>query len=439
MTKIIKSPCCPPDQHRTTPDPHPQKFNFAVLLKKWKDPPARLLGTVIMGLLVFSESLISAFWILAFSGLGEGYAFMAIVPYSYLVISYVSLLLFFRLKRFDYFIFTQLTMLLVLPFFMQWVVGGFEASGGVAIWGILSPVGALMILGVRQSTPWFVLFFLLTVVSYALDGLFASHALPIPRFTRDMFFFANIAGAASILYFVMRFFESQKSRAMSDLDEKHRQLLQEQEKSEHLLLNILPKSVAERLKNNEELIADSHAAVTILFADLVNFTRLSIEMPPATLLALLNQVFSRFDALVEKYGLEKIKTIGDAYMVVGGAPLPRPDHAKAVALLALDMQQALAEISVANGIPLKMRIGINSGPVIAGVIGHSKFSYDLWGDTVNMASRMEQSGVAGGIQISASTYALLKDKFTTEARGIIAIKGDGNVEAYLLSQETPPT
>lgn len=402
-------------------------------LRKWKDPPAQLLGSVILGLLVLSVSLISAFWILAFSELGEGYAFMALFPYSYLIISYASLLLFYRIKSVEYFTFTQLTMLLVMPFFMQWVIGGFAASSSVAIWGILSPVGALMILGTRQSTPWFLLFFMLTMVSWGMDGIFAGYALPIPKHTKEVFFLINVGGTATILYLVMRFFESQKERLMREVDDKNRLLEQEQQKSERLLLNILPRSIANRLKNNESRIADSHDSVTIMFADLVDFTHISSGMAPAALVDLLNQVFSRFDALTEKYGLEKIKTIGDAYMVVGGAPVARDDHAEAMARLALEMQHVLAEVSASSGRALNMRIGINTGPVIAGVIGSSKFSYDLWGDTVNMASRMEQYGLPNAIQISASTYHLLKGKFLVRSRGIIAIKGKGDIETFILT------
>lgn len=397
-----------------------------------QDPPEDRLGKVVLGLMVGAESLVSAFWIFAFSELGDGYAVMAIFPYAYLVISYASLLLFYRFKRFEYFTFTQLAMLLIMPFFMQWIIGGFAASSGIAIWGILAPVGALMILGTRQSAPWFLLFFGLMVFSWLMNDTFISYALPIPTRTKMLFFLANIGGVATILYLVMSYFETQKERVLRELDRKNSALEHEKQRSDRLLLNILPKSVADRLKQNESRIADRFESVTIMFADLVDFTRISAGMKPDDLVDLLGRVFSRFDALTEKYGVEKIKTIGDAYMVVCGAPEVRPDHAEAIANLAIEMQQALVELSLASGKTLMMRIGINSGPVIAGIIGSTKFSYDLWGDTVNMASRMEHYGLSNVIQVTESTYELISDKFRFEKREPIMVKGKGTVQPYFL-------
>jgi guanylate cyclase len=358
---------------------------------------------------------------------------MAFFPYAYIVISYASLLLFYHFQRFEYFTFTQLVMLLVMPFFMQWIIGGFVASSGVSIWGVLAPVGALMILGTSKSTGWFMLFLGLMAFSWLTNDLFAGYALPIPKHTQMLFFFANVSGVATILYLMMRYFETQKERVLFELDNKNGALLLEQYRSDRLLLNILPKSVADRLKqNNEARIADRYESVTIMFADLVDFTRISAGMSPEALVDLLGSVFSRFDELTEKHGVEKIKTIGDAYMVVCGAPEARADHAEAVANLAIDMKQALAEVAGSSGYELMMRIGINSGPVVAGVIGSSKFSYDLWGDTVNMASRMEHYGQSNVIQVSESTYELLRDKFVFEKRNLIEVKGKGNVQSYFL-------
>jgi len=206
----------------------------------------------------------------------------------------------------------------------------------------------------------------------------------------------------------------------------------QQECTEDLLLNILPAPIAERLKFWESTIADSFAAVTVLFADLVNFTEFSAQIPPAKLVALLNKIFSKFDQLADKHGLEKIKTIGDAYMVVGGLPTPCAAHADAIAQMALEMQQAITDFKRDNGEPFQVRIGIHTGPVVAGVIGMKRFAYDLWGDTVNVASRMESQGIAGNIQVTAEIYEQLKDKYNFEKRGTIAVKGKGEMITYWL-------
>ena len=218
----------------------------------------------------------------------------------------------------------------------------------------------------------------------------------------------------------------------ADLKQANQQLAEAQEKSERLLLNILPETIAHRLKEGDSAISDGFSEVTILFADLVNFTALSAQMSPTQLVKLLNQIFSAFDQLTEQFGLEKIKTIGDAYMVAGGLPTPRPDHAEAIADMALAMRQEIARLSQTLNQPLDIRIGINSGPVVAGVIGTKKFIYDLWGDTVNIASRMESQGIAGGIQIGPATYAHLQGKYSLERRGSIKVKGKGEMETYWL-------
>lgn len=206
----------------------------------------------------------------------------------------------------------------------------------------------------------------------------------------------------------------------------------EKEKSERLLLNILPKAIAERLKLGERTIANGHPTVTVMFADLVGFTALSRRTPPGDLVGILNGIFTTFDLLVEKHSLEKIKTIGDSYMLAGGIPLHRDDHAQAVADVSMEMIAALDRLNAANGTELKMRIGINTGPIVAGVIGKRKFTYDLWGDTVNLASRMESSGMAGVIHVSESTYQALKDDFVLEERGLTHCKGIGEVTTYFL-------
>ncbi|MDP9209933.1 MAG: adenylate/guanylate cyclase domain-containing protein [Actinomycetota bacterium] len=221
-------------------------------------------------------------------------------------------------------------------------------------------------------------------------------------------------------------------RGRRALDAEHRLLLAERERSERLLLNVLPAPIAARLKQGEEVIADGFPEVTVLFADLVDFTRRSQETTPERVVRVLDDLFSALDQLAERHGLEKIKTIGDAYMAVGGLPEPRPDHAQAVAEMALDVRQEVARHLDPGGEPLAVRIGIDTGPVVAGVIGRRKFSYDLWGDTVNTASRMESQGVAGCIQVTDRAYRRLRDGYRFERRGPVQVKGKGELVTWFL-------
>lgn len=234
---------------------------------------------------------------------------------------------------------------------------------------------------------------------------------------------------------------SLEKKRLRDLDKlRYTQLQAEKEqveleknKSERLLLNILPGSIASRLKGGEKNIANGHPIVSVMFADLVGFTPLSRNTHPDVLVSMLNQIFTAFDNIVVKHGVEKIKTIGDCYMMVGGLPISRNDHAKVVADSALEMIDAMTLINQQNGTQLAMRIGIHTGPVVAGVIGKIKFTYDLWGDTVNVASRMESSGVAGKIQISEQTRAELGSEFELEERGYVECKGLGQVKTFFLN------
>jgi class 3 adenylate cyclase len=211
-----------------------------------------------------------------------------------------------------------------------------------------------------------------------------------------------------------------------------RALQREEERSQRLLLNVLPAPIAARLKQREDVIADGFPEVTVLFADLVDFTRRSQRSSPQQVVQVLDELFTAFDQLTKRHGLEKIKTIGDAYMVAGGLPEPRPDHAQAVADMALAIRDEVAGRTDPSGQPLQVRIGIDTGPVVAGVIGRDKFSYDLWGDTVNTASRMESLGVPGCIQVTARTYQRLQNSYRFQRRGLVAVKGKGEMVSYFL-------
>jgi class 3 adenylate cyclase len=357
----------------------------------------------------------------------------AAIPFAYQIFAVASLIHFLITKRYRFFRFTQLLLMLLLPFFLQWSLGGFVASSAVMLWALISPFGALMFVGTRQAIPWFIAYIALTVLSVWIDPLL--HGDRIPAGLALAFFGMNVGAVSFTAYFLLQYFVRQRERAMNTLDIAHRELTAEQALSERLLLNILPAPIATRLKNDERLIADAFDDVTVLFADIVNFSVFAATTPPEQVVAMLNEIFSDFDDLADKRGLEKIKTIGDAYMVVGGVPVPRPDHAAAVADMAIAMLDAVGRRS-AGPHPLSIRIGINSGSVVAGVIGTTKFSYDLWGDTVNTASRMESHGIVGKIQVTAETYSRLKDEFEFDIRENVSVKGKGVMTTYLLRTES---
>jgi len=364
---------------------------------------------------------VSAVWGTVYLAFGSP---VGIVPYIYLAVSIGSLVLFARTRSFRLLLVTQLLDILLTTTAGQMLVGGFLPSGGVGLWGILAPLGALVFLEVRRAIRWFgafVLIFLLTGV--AGEVLFRDVDIPI-WFTSTMLAL-NVIGAGSVAFTLLASFANQRNAALAALRV-------EQEKSELLLMNILPRSIAERLKVASQAIADHFGSASILFADVVDFTPLAQRLAPAEVVGILDHLFSRFDALVERHGLEKIKTIGDCYMAAAGVPDPSPDHARRAALLALDMREAVATSTVDDGFGLELRIGINSGPVIAGVIGSKRFLYDLWGDAVNTASRMESQSTPGEIQITRATYELLKDEFVCRRRGTILVKGKGEMETWYL-------
>jgi adenylate cyclase len=364
---------------------------------------------------------VSAVWGTAYLAFGSP---VGIVPFVYLAVSICSLVLFARTRSFRLLLVIQLLDILLTTTTGQMLVGGFLPSGGVGLWGILAPLGALVFLEVRRAIRWFgafVLVFLLTGV--AGEVLFRDADIPI-WFTSTMLAL-NVIGAGAVAFTLLATFADQRNAALAALRV-------EQEKSELLLMNILPSSIAERLKAASQTIADHFDSASILFADVVDFTPLAQRLPPAEVVGILDQLFSRFDALLERHGLEKIKTIGDCYMAAAGVPDPSPDHARRAALLALDMREAVATSAVGGAFSLEMRIGINSGPVVAGVIGSKRFLYDLWGDAVNTASRMESQSTPGEIQITRATYELLKDEFVCKRRGTILVKGKGPMETWYL-------
>jgi guanylate cyclase len=263
------------------------------------------------------------------------------------------------------------------------------------------------------------------VFSGLVDPVLADGAPDIPYGVVVLFFALNFLGVCTTAYVLLQYFVRARERALAELGI-------EREKSERLLLNVLPASVAARLKESEEVIADGIGAATVLFADIVDFTPLAQELAPADAVILLDRVFAGWDALAARHGVEKIKTIGDAYMVAAGLPSEREDHAEAIADMALEMRGEAERCAEKSGLRLQVRIGIDSGPLIAGVIGRTKFTYDLWGDTVNTASRMESHGVPGAIQVTERAYERLRDAYELRRRGTIEVKGKGPMITYFL-------
>jgi class 3 adenylate cyclase len=280
-----------------------------------------------------------------------------------------------------------------------------------------------MFSGTREAVPWFGAYLALLAVSTALEPVLEPAA--IPAAVRIAFFAGNLAGPSLVAYLLLQYFVRERER--------------EHARSERLLLNVLPAPVAARLKRRDDVIADRFPEATVLFADIVDFTPLSAALAPEDVVALLDDVFTAFDRLADERGLEKIKTIGDAYMVAGGIPTPRGDHCEAVAEMALAMLRE-CDGRRAGGSGLRLRIGIDTGPVVAGVIGRRKFIYDLWGDTVNTASRMESHGAPGSIQVTERVHARLCDRYHLEPREPIEVKGKGPMRTWLLvgpRQEDP--
>jgi guanylate cyclase len=349
----------------------------------------------------------------------------ALIPFIYCVVSTVSIIFYSLTRRYQFFRFSQLLLILLLPFLLMLALGGFVNSSAVILWSLLSPLGALLFSKPGRAPRWFAAYALLVIISGFLQ--------PYVRQTNNLsatvitaFFVMNIVAISAIAFVLVYYFVHQKDAFLG-------LLRQEQEKSERLLLNILPREVAEILKIENRVIADHFEEASIMFTDLVDFTPLTAELEPRKMVDLLNEIYSGFDDLVEKYDLEKIRTIGDNYMVVSGVPRPRQDHAQALASMALEMCTFMSQFSTENGKRVHIRVGINSGPLVAGVVGRRKFQYDVWGEAVNIASRMESQGIPDQIQITGVTYNLIKDKFTCDPRGTMEVKGVGEMETWFLA------
>ncbi|HKB84055.1 MAG TPA: adenylate/guanylate cyclase domain-containing protein [Burkholderiales bacterium] len=356
------------------------------------------------------------------------------VPLGFQVVSALVLAIYLRTRNFDFLRVAQLSLFLFFPFVIQWSIGSFVSSSGIALLALLAPVGAMICYGPRQSIPWFVAYVVLTVLSGVFDFFLAKgEESGIPMKTVAVFFVMNFTIISTMVYLLLRYFVQERDRFEEAIAEQHSLVRAEREKSEKLLLNILPAHVAERLKLQSGTIADGFADVSVMFADVVDFTRLAEELTPNQVVSFLDEVFTRFDRLTEQHGLDKIKTIGDAYMVVGGLAVNRLNYADHVADMALEMIELTRSDPQMRRLGVQLHIGIATGPAIAGVIGATRFIYDLWGDTVNIASRLTAEAEPGAILVDRTTFRRLGHRYSCDAPKDIEIKGKGSTTTYRLS------
>ena len=344
---------------------------------------------------------------------------VALTPWAYVTGSAISLVVFARTRNFAFLRTAQLLLILIAPALGMIMLGGLEESSSVILWSLLAPLGAVAFDRPSRAWPWFAAFVATMLLALALSEVVRPEGADLPNAFVRTFDVLNIVFVSFVAMLLLVTFARGRDAA--------------QARVEALLLNVLPGEIAERLQSDPNSIADHFDDASILFADVVDFTPLASSLDAREVVGLLDRLFTAFDELVDRYDVEKIKTIGDCYMVAAGVPRRRADHAQALAGLALEMREcARTCLPEGDGNDLRLRIGISSGPVVAGVIGRRRFLYDLWGDTVNMASRMESHGTPDAIQITRSTWELLRDDFVTEPYGLVDVKGKGEVETWRL-------
>ena len=344
---------------------------------------------------------------------------VALTPWGYVAGSIISLAIFARIRNFAFLRTAQLLLILIAPALGVITLGSLDESSAVILWSLLAPLGAVAFDRPERAWPWFAAFVATVVLSLVLAEVVRPDAADLPDSFVATFDILNIVAVSFVAMLLLVTFARGRDAA--------------QARVEDLLLNVLPAEIAERLQSDSTSIADHFDDASILFADVVDFTPLSSRLDAREVVGLLDRLFTTFDDLVDRYDVEKIKTIGDAYMVAAGVPRKRADHAQALAGLALEMREcAHTCLQEPDAHDLRLRIGISSGPVVAGVIGRRRFLYDLWGDTVNMASRMESHGAPDVVQMTRSTWELVREDFVTEPSGMVDVKGKGEVETWRL-------
>jgi len=361
-------------------------------------------------------------WALLYAAYGERLA--AAITLGYAAADLAAILYLARSGRPGPLSFVHWFCTLLLPFVLTIVLGGLAESSALILGSLMAPLGALLYHERGAATRLFLAFVALVGLAAMIDP-YIRRTNNLPQWLVLALFALNVIIVSSLAYFQLRAFLRQRDDAL-------RLLRIEQAKTETLLVNILPRSIADILKDEQRTIAERFDAVSILFADVVGFTPLTTTLDATDMVTILNEIYTCFDEVVERFGLEKIRTMGDGYMAASGVPTPRPDHAQALADGALAMMSFLDNWQSPHAATIRLRMGMSSGPVLAGVIGRKKFSYDVWGDPVNVASRMESHGEPGKIQVTRETYELLKADFVLEPRGRISIKGKGEMETWFV-------
>jgi adenylate cyclase len=350
---------------------------------------------------------------------------VALTPWAYAAGSATSLVVFARTRNFAFLRTAQQLLILVAPAAGTVMLGGLDESSSVLLWSLFAPLGAVAFDRPSRAWPWFGAFVATILLALVLSEVVRPNGADLPSAFVRTFDVLNIVVVSVVALLLLVTFARGREIA--------------QKRVEALLVNVLPAEIAQRLQSDPYSIADQFDDASILFADVVDFTPLSSQLDAREVVGLLDRLFTSFDELVDRYEVEKIKTIGDCYMVAAGVPTRRPDHAHALAGLALEMRECAKTCLPDDDYDLRLRIGISSGPVVAGVIGRRRFLYDLWGDTVNMASRMESHGTPDTIQITRSTFELLRDDFVIEPMGLVEVKGKGEVETWRLVSSTTTT
>ncbi|MEH6405328.1 MAG: adenylate/guanylate cyclase domain-containing protein, partial [Sneathiella sp.] len=362
----------------------------------------------------YAMGIFAVLWGAIYFSVGETLA--ASIPWAYAILSALSLLAIKKYPNYTLLRQSQLAFSLLLPFFLMIALGGWVNSSAVVVWSLISPLSALIYFGTRRATYWFFAFLLLIVIGIFIDFPALSHTNAIPPLFIILFFAMNISGLSTVAFVFLRYFVKANERAYELLEK-------ERLRSENLIENMLPPAIAERLKQDQKTIANKLDDISILFADISGFTRYSMNHSPEEVVTLLDSLFSTFDQYVEELGLEKIKTIGDAYMISSGLEQDAVTGAKAAAKFALKSMTYMHQVTHTRDVDLDLTVGLHTGTVVAGVIGVKKFSYDIWGDAVNIAARLQQNATRGHILLSGETLALLENEYVVTDEGSIPLKG----------------